>query len=437
MNSIALATLLQQPFCISKDLENAMLPVVASILLGKSLHTNIDYSAERLENTPKFISSNGSVVTSWDVSTAPQSSVMVLNLKGTILKESQHCGPSGTVELALRVNAAKDNANIIGAVMVVESGGGAVYAVKPLADAISSFKSDKPFLAIADDMMASAAYYIASYCTEIWAINPKSIIGSIGTMCSFTDFKPALEKMGVVSHEIYATESTAKNKDFKDAEKGNYDALRTKQLDPLNEDFINAIKTNREGVISTSENLIYKGETYFATVAQALGMIDNIGSLNEAIARVRELAVNPSENLTPQNKTMKNITALAGNTAPDQTAMDLANADLTAAGITNVTLVQESFITKAASVTQKNTVLTAKLASLETANTEAVAQLAAAQTKIVSLEEKVEAFGANAGALHSGKIADVDKEEKPDATATELQAIIDAMPHNKMADKFI
>jgi signal peptide peptidase SppA len=432
MNKLALATLLQQPFCISEEFKNAMLPVVGSILLGNADHVS-DYSAERSANTPRFLCDDGSSVTSWNTDDATEGSVMVLNLKGTMLKDSQMFGPIGTVEIASLLNDAEDNDNIIGCVLLTESGGGAYYSVKPLADAITSFRDDKPIIAVADDMMGSAAYYVATFCNEIFAINPRSIIGSIGVMCSFQDVQPALEKMGVVFHEIYATKSTQKNKDFNDALKGDYTNL-IEELDALNEDFINDVKANRAGVISTSDNLIYSGATYFASVAKELGMIDNLGSLDDSIDRVIELANSPEYLNKPNDDIMENITALAGKIAPDQNAIDLANADLTLAGITAVTLVQESFITEASAVTQQNVDLTAKVAQLSTEKTNAETALQTAQAELAAANAKVEAFGKNAGAIHQATTA--EKEDQPNASSNDLQAAIDAMPHNKKADNF-
>jgi signal peptide peptidase SppA len=423
------------------DLGGALMPVIAGILNGTAVeHT--DYSIERKANTPQFFVNNSKPATSWNIDDAPEGSVLVLNLKGTILKESQMCGPVGTLELADQITQAKSNQNIAGIVLVTESGGGAVYAVKPLADAISDFKSEKPIIALAEDTMASAAYYIGTYCNEIWANNPKTIIGSIGTMCSFQDFKPYMEKMGVVFHEIYASESSVKNKTFNDALKGNYDGLITKELNPLNADFINSVKQNRLGKISTSENLIYKGETYFATVAKELGMIDSLGNLNDAVARVRYLADNFSETVNKSLNKMKNLTALAGNPTPTAEQLTLANADLTTAGITAVTLVEESFITDAAAVTAANIELRIKLNDAQAELSKAQATVATANqtaatlnAQIATLNEKVTAFGANAGAQHGSQTA--ENEDQPDAGDNAWQEEIDNMPHNRLADKRI
>jgi signal peptide peptidase SppA len=438
MNRIQLATLLQQPLCVSPEYVQALLPVVSSILNGTE--TKLDFSEERKTMIPVMQSPNGAV-SSWEINKAPAGSVLIVRLKGPVLKDSQLCGPVGTVELANQINEAKGNSNIIGAVIRVESGGGAMYAVKPLADSIKIFRQEKPIITLGEDILASAAYYIASYCNEIMVDNTKSMIGSIGTMISFQDIQPALEKLGVNFHDIYATESTAKNKDFKEALAGNYNSIIKKRLDPINQDFIADVKSNREGLISTSEKLIFQGETWFASVAKELGMIDSLGSIADAVERIRFLSENPTPKSTQKtNMKFTNLTALAGVENPTTEQIDLANTDLTAAGITGVTVVAESFITDAAQATTDLASANATVVAITGERDTAVTSLATATASITSkdgeistLKAQVAAFGANAGTNHVAQVP--PGEEQANAADTDYDAIMDSLPHNQKADK--
>jgi signal peptide peptidase SppA len=437
VNKLQLIELLQQPFCMLPEYANGYLSVVSSIL-NSNQTVDQDFSEERKNRTPLMVSDSGAVTTGWDFSKAESNSVAILRVKGPIMKDSEFCGPVGTAELAQKIYEIENNPNIVGTVLRIESGGGAVNAIKPIADAIA--KSNKPIIAVAEDVMASAAYYIASYCNEIFADNPRSIIGSIGAMMSIMDIKPALEKQGVKFHEIYATASTNKNKDFNEVLKGNYQPVINKQLDPLNEDFINAVKANRSGRISTSENLIYTGETFFATVAKELGMIDQLGNTADAIARVRELAAHNTTSPINNQNNMKfeNVAALNGVAAPTAEQLDLANADLTTEGITGVTLVEETFIIEAAQVTSDLAAAKATIEVLTTAKTTAETALATStqsieskEASIVALTEKVEAFGKNAGSTHSQKTG----EDTPPEGAPDTETILAGLAHNRAADR--
>ena len=142
-----------------------------------------------------------------------------------------------------------------------------------------------------------------------------------------------------------------------------------------------------------------------------------------------------------------NLAALSGVQNPTDAQIDQANADLTGAAITNVTLVKDNFITEAAAVSASNTKLTSDLATANEAlaisqnatkaANESLAtatnSLTAANTKITELEAKVAAFGKNAGALHNANEAgDINAE-----TENELEDVLASMPHNRAADSIM
>jgi signal peptide peptidase SppA len=370
--------------------------------------------------------------------------VAVFRLRGPVLKYSQFCGPRGTLDLSAEVDKMANDPNIVGAVFHCESGGGEFYAVRPLTEAFKRFKAKKPLVTLAGDYLCSAAYYLAVYTEEIFFEHPKAVIGSIGTKISFMDMKPVWEKMGVKFHDINATASSLKNKTTNEALKGNYKPILDKMLNPINDDFIGDVKEQRGKNLSNNKTIL-QGETFFGTVAQSLGMVDTMGTLNDAVARVRQLAATSrTQNKTPQNSIDMKFTkveSLAGIAKPTAEQLEGANAELTEAGITGATLVDDGLIQNAAEVTTANATLTTEVATLTTAKTKVEGELAtsktaltAAESKIVTLEAQVEAFGKNAGANHKSEAGKDTNAADPDA---DFQAVLDAMPHNQSADKML
>jgi signal peptide peptidase SppA len=88
-------------------------------------------------------------------------------------------------------------------VLRVDSPGGTVFGVEDAAQAVADAAKRKPVIAIADGLMASAAYWVASGATEIVA-TPGSELGSIGVIAVHTDISGALERDGVKATEIKA-----------------------------------------------------------------------------------------------------------------------------------------------------------------------------------------------------------------------------------------
>lgn len=175
------------------------------------------------------------------------------------------------------VKAADQNPNIKSIVLVIDSPGGQVAGTDLLAEAIKN--STTPVVAFVDGLAASAAYWIISGASKIITSSDLDRIGSIGTMMMVEDLQPALEQMGVKFHEVYATLSVDKNKDFNQVLDGKYDNYRANVLDVINSKFLASIRSNRTSVDEST----LSGKIYFAPQAIELGLIDEIGSFEKAL----------------------------------------------------------------------------------------------------------------------------------------------------------
>lgn len=454
MNQDILTDVLTQPLAVDPGYIHAYWMMLHNFMEGKAKLEGADLSQARDKNKMFVVESSSTVfINRWtNLDEVPKGSVAVISLTGPVVKNSQFCGPRGTVDIANDFQRAKSNSNIIGAVFYAETGGGMALAVKPLADAMLSFREEKPIVALTGSVIASAGYYLAVYADEIMSEHPRSIVGSIGTMMAFADVKGALEKQGVKFHEIYATESTLKNNTFNEALKGNYDPLIKNMLDPVNEDFIADVKEQRKGKIA-SNKAIFAGETFMASVSKELGMIDSLGNLSDAVNRVQELSrkTTYSHTKTPNNSTMeiKNLVALA-TAQPDQVGaiIEEANGNLKDAGIETAILVETGFLESAAAASADVTRLTEELAtantSLSTSNASltevqgkldtATADLNTANEKITALEARLAALP---GASHNSTEGEGNDNPPPAGNNVDDQAMIDNLPHNRNADKVL
>lgn len=216
--------------------------------------------------------------------------VAVIPLHGTMIKYGTMCA-YGADEIAEAIDAAAADKKVIGIVLDIDSGGGAVDAVSPLVDAIGRTKAmGKPVVASCD-LCASAAYWTACECNEIIANNNVSAeFGSIGVMMQFPDYAKYYEKEGIKVHTIYSNLSTYKNAPFEAAKKGEYDSIKAEELDPLARKFQDTVKARRAGKLDEKIDGILAGRTFYAEDALRHGLIDSIGTLSQAIGRVRELA---------------------------------------------------------------------------------------------------------------------------------------------------
>jgi protease-4 len=239
-----------------------------------------DYSMVRERNRSFVISGVGdqSQRLSLGDTNIPEGAIAVIPIRSEILKYDQPCGPRGSQSILMDVKSADKNPNIKSILLVVDSPGGQISGTDLLADAIKN--SSTPVVAFVEGMAASAAYWIICGASKIIASSDLDRIGSIGTMLMVEDLQPALEAQGVKFHEVYASLSVDKNADLNQVLDGNYEPYQKNVLDVINSKFLSSIKTNRPAV----DDSTLTGKMYFATEAIALGLIDEIGSLEYAIS---------------------------------------------------------------------------------------------------------------------------------------------------------
>ena len=222
--------------------------------------------------------------------------VAIIPLRGTMIKYGTMCS-YGADEIAAAIDEAAANKKVTGIVLDIDSGGGAVDAVAPLVDAIRRAKAARKPVVACCDLCASAAYWTACECNEIMAANSiSSEFGSIGVMMSFPDYAKYYEKEGIKVHTIYSNLSTYKNAPFEAAKKGEYDSIKTEELDPLARKFQANVRAKRAGKLNEDIEGILSGKVFYAEDALRHGLIDSIGTLDRAIARVRELAAEANIN---------------------------------------------------------------------------------------------------------------------------------------------
>lgn len=281
---------------------SAYLPLLRGTLSGMEF----EKEPEAENSRQYFMSTSGK-----ENSSNKSSQIAITPLRGIILKHDGECGEIGTRTLASRLKKADAIEDVIGHIIICESGGGLASAVIELAEAIEEVT--KPIVAWVDGMACSAAMYIISYCDKIIASRESDQVGCIGTMIQFQDYpQRANLQDGSIALRIYADGSEQKNEEFEEALKGNVNLIKERVLNPHNEQFKLDMKNNRPNV--TDEHL--KGRTYLAKDVVGI-LVDSIGSLEDAVNAVIEIS--NERNSQPTNKNMsEKITTLNPEQVPIQ-----------------------------------------------------------------------------------------------------------------------
>ena len=261
----------------------AYLPILRGVARGHSIEFDFEettpFSLLPIFSSDQYTDDDD---TEFSSSEEEKQYISVLRLHGVMFRDDAPCGPTGTKRLAQMLLYADKNKNVLSHIIHIDSGGGQASAVKPLVDAIA--KCEKKVVAFVDETAASAAYGVASQCAEIVAAHERCMVGSIGTMVSFSGIPANTTVDGVNYIRVYATRSTKKNSEFESAiNEMNFKPLLENILDPLNEEFISLIHTARPQL--TEEHL--SGATFFAcdTQGKLIDRIDNFENFVNEIKR--------------------------------------------------------------------------------------------------------------------------------------------------------
>lgn len=191
-------------------------------------------------------------------------------------------------QLEMDIMAAEDNPCISAHLLHINSPGGEAWYMDRLSETLRQAK--KPIIAIYECYCCSAAYYIGCHGQKLYATTDHDFVGCIGTMCSFYDFEPYYEKLGIKKVVAKATNSQLKNKVFDDLSAGKPEEYIKNVLDPMNEKFLSEVKAMRPELAKLEDDApVLQGESYYSAPAEEIGLIDGKRTLMEAILEASQL----------------------------------------------------------------------------------------------------------------------------------------------------
>lgn len=204
--------------------------------------------------------------------------------------ETASAASRGTQDVAAEVRAAALEPSVDGIVLEIDSPGGEVFGVPEAWASIRESARMKPVVAHANSVAASAALYLASAAREVW-VTPSGTVGSVGVYALHVDASKAIEQMGESWDFIVATKSPYK--------------VEGNPLGPLSAEaraheqrvvdhymgmFVRDLAKGR-GVSEKRVEADFGGGRMLSPVeALAVGMVDQVGSFDQAVRRAAELA---------------------------------------------------------------------------------------------------------------------------------------------------
>lgn len=214
--------------------------------------------------------------------------IAVIPVRGMLTQRSNRLteflgGTSTEVVVGLVREAVADES--VGAIVLdVNSPGGTVWGIPEAADALYAMRGSKPIVAVANAMMASGAYWLASQADEL-VVTPSGEVGSIGVRMMHQAIHRMAEDMGVDITEIAAGRKKLQGTPFQPLSEEDLADFQA-EVDTLYGMFISAVARGRGASAAAVRTGYGEGAMILAREAQRQGMVDRVATLDQTIARL-------------------------------------------------------------------------------------------------------------------------------------------------------
>ncbi|MFA7057153.1 MAG: signal peptide peptidase SppA [Candidatus Cloacimonadales bacterium] len=216
--------------------------------------------------------------------------IAVLYLNGNIMPVGNDFSVLSSKWINETVEDILKNKSIKGCVLRVNSGGGSALESEEILEILKQLKEKMPVVVSMGDVAASGGYMISMAGDKVYA-DPYTVTGSIGVVQIVPDAKKLQDKLGVTHEKLeYGKKSTWLNplNGVSDKQKS---AMKA-SADVVYDSFKKIVMNGRSGKFNTLEEVeaVAQGQVWDALTAKENGLIDEIGSLKDAINEAARLA---------------------------------------------------------------------------------------------------------------------------------------------------
>lgn len=200
-------------------------------------------------------------------SVVPQPIVGVIRLSDAIYAQTAR-------DLITQINYAMDHLEVRAVVLVFDSPGGTVVDTEAIYMELERLRAKKPVITAINGMAASGAYYLSVGSDYIYA-KPTSLVGNVGVIGYLPPTPLVFED--IISTGPYKLWGAPRDSDMR-------------QIDMIKESFYQAVLLGRgEERLKADRDTILRGQIWAGTEALRLGLIDEIGTENDAVRKAAQM----------------------------------------------------------------------------------------------------------------------------------------------------
>jgi protease-4 len=214
--------------------------------------------------------------------------IAVVYAQGGIVLGKGESNAIGSDTYVKAINEAKEDTSVKAIVLRVNSPGGVALAGDMIWRAVVEAQEVKPLIVSMGDVAASAGYYISAPADKIFA-QPNTITGSIGVFGIIPNMKGFFnEKIGLTFDNVETNEFSDFGGVTRPLNAAEMRILQT-SVDKTYSTFIDVVAEGRDLKASYIDS-IGQGRVWTGLDALEIGLIDEIGGLNDAIEEAKKMA---------------------------------------------------------------------------------------------------------------------------------------------------
>lgn len=214
--------------------------------------------------------------------------VAVVVAVGSITTGDQPPGTIGSESLSRQLVQVREDDKVKAVVLQIDSGGGSMLASEIILREMELLKaSGKPIIASMSGVAASGGYYIAMPADEIYA-NAGTITGSIGVVGMFPTFQRSMQALGLNVDGVGTTSMAGGARPDRALSESMKDIIQ-QSVENSYRVFVSRVAVSRQSSPDEIDK-IARGRVWVGQDALDIGLVDKIGSLEDAIAAAADRA---------------------------------------------------------------------------------------------------------------------------------------------------
>ena len=215
-----------------------------------------------------------------------RNNVAVIYADGEIVEGKEYGQVAGDRFVKVIDEVRKDK-SIKAVVLRVNSPGGSVSASVKIRTALDLLQKEKPLVASYGDYAASGGYWISNGCQKIYT-DATTLTGSIGVFSMIPEFSGVTQKVGVGMESVGSNKHSDMFSLMRPFDKEEL-AYMQASVEDIYESFVNLVASSR-GMEPAQVDQIAQGRVWTGADALQIGLVDEIGTLEDAIAYAASLA---------------------------------------------------------------------------------------------------------------------------------------------------